>query len=47
MAEMFQRDPLFMGDSEIDQIHKIFHTLGTPNESIWPGISKLSDYRNN
>ena len=31
-AEMAQRRPLFMGDSEIDQIFKIFKVLGTPNE---------------
>jgi len=47
MAEMHQRDPLFIGDSEIDQLHKIFMTLGTPSEHSWPGISKLPDWRNN
>ncbi|KAJ6418127.1 hypothetical protein OIU84_001500, partial [Salix udensis] len=26
---------------EIDQLDKIFKTLGTPNETIWPGLSKL------
>jgi len=47
MAEMYQRDPLFIGDSEIDQIHKIFQVLGTPNEQIWPGINRLPDFRRN
>jgi len=43
MAEMYQRDPLFVGDSEIDQLHKIFMALGTPNEVTWIGVSKLPE----
>ena len=34
-----------MGDSEIDQIFKIFKVLGTPNESNWPDALKLSDFK--
>ncbi|KAF8907028.1 kinase-like domain-containing protein [Gymnopilus junonius] len=37
--------PLFPGDSEIDQIFKIFRILGTPNEDVWPGVSGLPDYK--
>jgi len=45
-AEMaMQGAPLFPGDSEIDQIFKIFRILGTPNEEIWPGVSGLPDYK--
>ena len=44
-AEMVQRKPLFMGDSEIDQIFKIFKVLGTPNENNWPDALKLSDFK--
>ncbi|KAG9312751.1 hypothetical protein JVU11DRAFT_7185 [Chiua virens] len=45
-AEMVMRgNPLFPGDSEIDQIFKIFRIMGTPNEQIWPGISQLPDYK--
>lgn len=44
-AEMAQRRPLFMGDSEIDQIFKIFKVLGTPNESNWPEALKLPDFK--
>jgi len=45
-AEMaMQGAPLFPGDSEIDQIFKIFRILGTPNEQIWPGVSSLPDYK--
>ncbi|KAI0357226.1 Pkinase-domain-containing protein [Trametes cingulata] len=45
-AEMCARGhPLFPGDSEIDQIFKIFRILGTPNEEIWPGVHQLPDYK--
>jgi len=45
-AEMaMQGVPLFPGDSEIDQIFKIFRILGTPNEEIWPSVSSLPDYK--
>lgn len=44
-AEMAQKKPLFMGDSEIDQIFKIFKVLGTPNENNWPDALKLPDFK--
>ncbi|EYE95111.1 cyclin-dependent serine/threonine-protein kinase CDC28 [Aspergillus glaucus CBS 516.65] len=44
-AEMCTRRPLFPGDSEIDEIFKIFRLLGTPDENIWPGISSFPDYK--
>ncbi|KIM44221.1 hypothetical protein M413DRAFT_67974, partial [Hebeloma cylindrosporum] len=52
-AEMaMQGTPLFPGDSEIDQIFKIFRyylisfmILGTPSEELWPGVSSLPDYK--
>ncbi|KAJ7032807.1 kinase-like domain-containing protein [Mycena alexandri] len=45
-AEMAMRGtPLFPGDSEIDQIFKIFRIMGTPNELSWPGIEALPDYK--
>ncbi|TPX40766.1 hypothetical protein SeMB42_g02881 [Synchytrium endobioticum] len=44
-AEMVLRHPLFPGDSEIDEIFRIFRTLGTPNEDRWSGISQLPDYK--
>ena len=43
--EMITKMPLFPGDSEIDQLYRIFRTLGTPNETIWPGVTKLKDYK--
>lgn len=44
-AEMVTGKALFPGDSEIDQLFRIFHTLGTPSEATWPGISQLPDYQ--
>ena len=34
-----------MGDSEIDQIFKIFKVLGTPNDNHWPDALKLDDMK--
>ena len=45
MAEMAQRRPLFTGDSEIDQIFKIFKVLGTPNDSLWPEATQYADFK--
>uniref|UniRef100_A0A8C3NIB0 Cyclin-dependent kinase 2 n=1 Tax=Geospiza parvula TaxID=87175 RepID=A0A8C3NIB0_GEOPR len=44
-AEMITRRALFPGDSEIDQLFRIFRTLGTPDEAAWPGVSALPDYK--
>ena len=44
-AELVVRRPLFPGDSEIDELYKIFRILGTPTEEIWPGVTKLPDYK--
>lgn len=44
-AEMAMRKPLFAGDSEIDEIFKIFKLHGTPTEATWPGITKLPDFK--
>jgi len=44
-AEMITRTPLFPGDSEIDQIFRIFRVLGTPNDTVWPGFTNLPDYQ--
>ena len=43
--ELVTKSPFFVGDSEIDQLYKIFRVLGTPNENSWPGVSKLKDYK--
>ncbi|XP_011195887.1 cyclin-dependent kinase 1 [Zeugodacus cucurbitae] len=45
-AEMATRKPLFQGDSEIDQLFRIFRILKTPTEETWPGVTSLPDYKN-
>ncbi|RJE24602.1 Cell division control protein [Aspergillus sclerotialis] len=44
-AEMCTRKPLFPGDSEIDEIFKIFRLLGTPDENTWPGVTSFPDFK--
>jgi cyclin-dependent kinase 2 len=44
-AEMINHGPLFAGDSEIDELFKIFQVLGTPTEETWPNVSELPDYQ--
>lgn len=44
-AEMLTRTALFPGDCEIDELFRIFRTLGTPNENVWPGVTQLPDYQ--
>ncbi|XP_058284814.1 cyclin-dependent kinase 3 isoform X3 [Hylobates moloch] len=44
-AEMVTRKALFPGDSEIDQLFRIFRMLGTPSEDTWPGVTQLPDYK--
>nr|XP_012309104.1 cyclin-dependent kinase 3 [Aotus nancymaae] len=46
-AEMVTRKALFPGDSEIDQLFRIFRILGTPSEAVWPGVTQLPDYKGN
>lgn len=43
-AEMVRKQPLFPGDSELQQLLHIFKLLGTPNESVWPGVTKQRDW---
>ncbi|XP_055304906.1 cyclin-dependent kinase 1-like [Sitodiplosis mosellana] len=44
-AEMISGHELFTGDSEIDQINKIFCILGEPTEEIWPHVTSLPYFR--
>eukprot|EP01034_Spumella_vulgaris_P021577 gene21577-27615_t len=39
--------PLFTGTSEETQLDTIFRHLGTPNETVFPGIAELPDWREN
>jgi len=42
---MARKKPIFQGDSEIDQLFRIFRVLSTPTEDIWPGVTSLPDYK--
>lgn len=43
-AEMVNQKPLFPGESEIDQLFKIFQIRGTPTEETYCGVTELPDY---
>ncbi|KAJ8919047.1 hypothetical protein NQ315_016953 [Exocentrus adspersus] len=45
MAEMLIKRAIFPGDSEIDQLYKIFKVMGTPTEDTWEGVSQFPDYK--
>eukprot|EP01060_Flectonema_neradi_P014233 TRINITY_DN20939_c2_g1_i1.p1 TRINITY_DN20939_c2_g1~~TRINITY_DN20939_c2_g1_i1.p1 ORF type:complete len:298 (+),score=63.15 TRINITY_DN20939_c2_g1_i1:50-943(+) len=45
MSEMANKNPLFPGDCEIDELFQIFRLLGTPDEETWPGVTSLPDYK--
>lgn len=44
-AEMLTIRALFPGDSEIDQLFRIFRTLGTPDDNSWPGVTEFPEYK--
>lgn len=41
IAEMVKGSPVFFGDSDVDQLHKIFQVLGSPNEETFPNFDVL------
>jgi cyclin-dependent kinase 7 len=43
-AELMLRGPFLAGDSDIDQLAKIVHAMGTPNATNWPDCESLPDY---
>jgi len=47
VAELATKKSVFCGDSEIDQLYRIFIVMGTPNNTIWPGFENFSDYNQN
>jgi cyclin-dependent kinase len=44
-AEMHTGRPLFPGANDADQLDHIFRLLGTPTETVFPGIVDLPDYK--
>jgi serine/threonine protein kinase len=45
LYEIAHKKILFCGDSEIDQIFKIFQVMGTPSETLWKDVTKLKDFK--
>ncbi len=40
-GELLTKDPLFQGKNEVDQLSKIFASLGTPTKDSWPDFRSL------
>ncbi|KAF5270973.1 hypothetical protein FQA39_LY08276 [Lamprigera yunnana] len=41
-GELALMNAVFPGKSEIDELHRIFKLLGTPNKNTWPGFNKIA-----
>ena len=46
LAELSNNKPLFQGNSEQDQLKKIFRIMGTPNPESWPQVCELPEWSN-
>ena len=44
VAEMLTGRPMFRGESQLDQVYKIFGVLGTPSGETWQGVTSLPSY---
>ncbi|XP_065161473.1 cyclin-dependent kinase 7 [Atheta coriaria] len=44
LAELLLRVPFLPGDSDLDQLTRIFQVFGNPTEENWPGIKELIAY---
>ncbi|XP_069679877.1 cyclin-dependent kinase 7 isoform X2 [Periplaneta americana] len=44
LAELLLRVPFFPGESDLDQLTRIFQVLGTPTDETWPSVKELPDY---
>lgn len=46
LAELLLRVPFLPGESDLEQLTKIFQVLGTPTEETWPvSFNFISTYR--
>lgn len=43
-AEIILRTPLFPGETDIEQLAKIFNVLGTPTATNWPNVHLLPNF---
>ncbi|KAG5353415.1 hypothetical protein C0989_006928 [Termitomyces sp. Mn162] len=41
LGEMFNRRPILPGNSDLDQLEKIWQLCGTPNQHTWPNFDAL------
>jgi len=41
MVEMINMRPIFPGNSEPDELKRIFKVMGTPSIDKWPGLADL------
>lgn len=41
LGEMFTRKPILPGNSDLDQLDKIWRLCGTPNQHTWPDYDAL------
>ncbi|XP_021936620.1 cyclin-dependent kinase 7 isoform X1 [Zootermopsis nevadensis] len=44
LAELLLRVPFLPGDSDLDQLTRIFQVLGTPTDETWPNVKELPDF---
>lgn len=42
--ELFTRQPVFTGKTEIDQLDIIYNVMGTPTEKVWAGLKQTPWY---
>lgn len=45
-GELIKQEELFKGRCKVGQLYKIFELFGTPNESLWHGVTSLPFYLN-
>ncbi|KAF8636357.1 hypothetical protein AX16_011008 [Volvariella volvacea WC 439] len=45
LGEMFMRRPILPGNSDLDQLEKIWQLCGTPNQHTWPNFDALPGCR--
>ncbi|KAJ8304698.1 hypothetical protein KUTeg_018281 [Tegillarca granosa] len=44
LAELLLRVPFLPGESDLDQLSRIFQALGTPADEDWPNMKELPDF---
>lgn len=46
LGELFTKEPMFRGGTELAQLEKIFAVCGAPTMTSWPDARELRDYSN-